>query len=155
MVRTDLNPLMAVQAAFVVPVFLACAWMLFHQPISRRTRGSGMLASVCVTIAVLWLVYAAGFLFVRETTPGSVAAFLRAVVFHNSYIDVLLELVLGFGMILAVLDDLFLEAEEARATRLLDVAAVVGFALLVNLIACLGPAWRAARLQPSTALRYE
>ena len=39
--------------------------------------------------------------------------------------------------------------------RLLDVAAVVGFALLVNLIACLGPAWRAARLQPSTALRYE
>lgn len=36
-----------------------------------------------------------------------------------------------------------------------DVLAVAGFAVAVNLLACLAPAWRAARLDPAMALQYE
>ena len=123
LVPTDLDPLMGLQAAFAIPVFMACAWMLFRKPATRRTRGSRLLATVFLLLAVLWVLYVPGFVLVEVGTPGPMATFLRALTFHNSYIDVLFELLLGFGMIFAILDDAFLEAEEARTARLREVAA--------------------------------
>lgn len=121
---TDLNPLVAWQAGFAVPVFIACGGLLSALPVARRTRGSRLLAMVCFLTAGLWMIYAPAFLSAGPEGESFVPSpFLRWLVGHNSYVDVLFEFLLGFGMILAVLDDVFLEAEEARAARLQGVAA--------------------------------
>ncbi len=120
---TDLNPLMAWQGGLSVPIFLVSAWLLFSITPERRTRGSRLLGWVCVLLAGLWALYIPGFLRsgpeVATTTPGGALGWL---VGHNSYVDTLFEFLLGFGMILAVLDDLSREADEARAARLREVA---------------------------------
>lgn len=121
LVPTDLDPLMALQAVVAVPAFLGCGLLLLRQVPERRTRGSRLLGTVCFLLAGLWLVYAAGFL--RLGAPGPVGSALSLITFHNSYIDLLFEFLLGFGMILAVLDDVFREADAARAARLSEVAA--------------------------------
>ncbi|HEU5218408.1 MAG TPA: ATP-binding protein [Gemmatimonadales bacterium] len=123
LVPTDLDPLMAGQSVIAIPVFLACATLLFRQAPERRTRGSRLLATVCALLAALWLLYFPGFLRLGPSLPPVMGGFLQAVTFHNSYIDLLFEFLLGFGMIMAVLDDVYREAEEARAVRLREVAA--------------------------------
>jgi PAS domain S-box-containing protein len=123
LVPTNLDPLMAVQALIAVPMLVACALLLYRLPPERRTRGSRLLAGVFVTLAVLWLLYVPGFLRVGAETTSALGGLLKALTFHNSYVDVLFEFLLGFAMILAVLDDVFLEADEARAARLAEVRA--------------------------------
>ena len=120
---TDLNPLMAWQGGIAVPLFLASAWLLLSLAPERRTRGSRLMGWVCVLLAGLWALYVPGFLQAgpdATTIPGRA---LRWLVGHNSYVDTLFEFLLGFGMILAVLDDLARDAEEARTARLSEVAA--------------------------------
>ena len=120
---SDLNPLVAWQAGITVPVFLVCGGLLVGMPRDRRTRGSRLLAVVCFLTAMLWLLYTPAFLEAGPDNQPGRLTFLRWIAGHNSYFDMLFEFLLGFGMILAVLDDVFHEAEEARMSRLRDVAA--------------------------------
>jgi len=120
---SDLNPLVAWQAGITVPVFLICGSLLAGLPRERRTRGSMLLSLVCFLVASLWLLYTPAFLEAGPANaPGKLIA-LRWLAGHNSYFDLMFEFLLGFGMVLAVLDDVFHEAEEARTSRLRDVAA--------------------------------
>ena len=120
---SDLNPLVAWQAGITVPVFLVCGGLVAGMPRERRTRGSRMLAAVCFLTALLWLLYTPAFLEAGPDNQPGRLTLLRWVAGHNSYFDMLFEFLLGFGMLLAVLDDVFHEAEEARISRLRDVAA--------------------------------
>ena len=120
---SDLNPLVAWQAGITVPVFLICGGLVAGMPRERRTRGSRVLAAVCFLTAILWMLYTPAFLEAGPDNQPGRLTLLRWVAGHNSYFDMLFEFLLGFGMILAVLDDVFHEAEEARVSRLRDVAA--------------------------------
>ncbi len=120
---TDLDPLMAWQGGIAIPLFLASAWLLFSLAPERRTRGSRLLSWVCVLLAGLWGLYIPGFLHNGPEAATLAGRALQWLVGQNSYVDTLFEFLLGFGMILAVLDDLARDAEEARAARLREVAA--------------------------------
>ncbi|HEV8599388.1 MAG TPA: ATP-binding protein [Gemmatimonadales bacterium] len=118
---TDLNPLMAWQAGIAIPVFLACAWLLRRLPVERKSRGSRALQLVFLALALLWAVYIPAFL---RAGPDSYTPpdFLGWLTRYNSYVDVLFQFLLGFGMILAVLDDFHGEAVAARQARLDELA---------------------------------
>jgi PAS domain S-box-containing protein len=120
---SDLNPLVAWQAGITVPVFLICGGLLAGLPRERHTRGSRLLSLVCFLVALLWLLYTPAFLEAGPANAPGKLPFLRWLAGHNSYFDSMFEFLLGFGMILAVLDDVFHEVEEARSSRLRDVAA--------------------------------
>jgi PAS domain S-box-containing protein len=120
---SDLNPLVAWQAGITVPVFLISGALLAGMPKDRRSRGSRILSVVCFLVALLWLLYTPSFLEAGpDNSPGGLSP-LRWLAGHNSYFDVMFELLLAFGMGLAVLDDVFHEAETERSSRLQDVAA--------------------------------
>src|SRR4026207_1900420 len=59
---TDLNPFMAWQAGFPLPVFLICPCLPTPLPQRRKSRGSGALKLVCLLLAGLWLLYVPAFL---------------------------------------------------------------------------------------------
>jgi PAS domain S-box-containing protein len=118
---TDLNPLMAWQSGIAIPVFLACAWLLQRLPAQRKSRGSRALQLVFLALALLWVLYIPAFL---RAGPDSYTPpdFLGWLTRYNSYVDVLFQFLLGFGMILAVLDDFHGEAVAARQARLDELA---------------------------------
>jgi putative ABC transport system permease protein len=67
----------------------------------------------------------------------------------------LVGLVIGLGASAAVVRLIRSMLYETQPLDLLVFATVCGLLLLVAMAACLGPAWRASRLDPMTALRTE
>ncbi|HEX9936742.1 MAG TPA: GGDEF domain-containing protein [Longimicrobium sp.] len=110
-----LNTVMVFQTPLVVGPFLACAWLLLRLPASRATLGSRTTGAVFVTIAALWVLYAAAFAF--EGVPawrppdGPLFFLLR----YNSFFDLLLQVLLGYGMVVLLLEDVGRENADARS----------------------------------------
>lgn len=109
-----LNGVMLLQAPLVAGAFVFCAWMLLRLPPSRSSFGSRASGSVFVMIAVLWLAYAAAF--AADGTPAlqEPAGALDWLLQYNSYFDLLLQMLLGYGMVVLLLEDAKREADDAR-----------------------------------------
>lgn len=110
-----LNGVMLLQAPLIAGPFVLCAWLLLRLPQSRSTTGSRATGIVFGVIAALWLAYAVAF--ITDGIPALVepAGSLDFLLQYNSYIDLLLQILLGFGMVVVLLEDAKREADDARA----------------------------------------
>jgi len=114
LVETGLSELVVWQAPVAVAVFSACAAVLIRLPPSRQSLGSRATATIFLMLACLWAAYVLAFGMVA-TQPGPAPQIVAVIVGYNSYFDLLLQMLLGYGMVLILLEDSKREADDAHA----------------------------------------
>lgn len=110
-----LNAVMVYQTPLLVAPFLVCGWLLLRFSRSRATLGSRTTGVVFLGVAGLWILYALGFAvegfspFVHPHGP------LHFLLLYNSFFDLILQMLLGYGMVVLLLEDVSREREDARS----------------------------------------
>lgn len=109
----NLNQLVVWQAPVAVVSLGACAALLFTLPPSRRTLGSAVGGGAFATLATLWLLY--GIAFGIASSGSGAQGWVQAVVRFNTYFDLLLNVALGFAMVVLLMEDGKREVDDAQA----------------------------------------
>jgi len=110
-----LNAVMIFQTPLVVGPFVACAWLLLRLPASRSTLGSRTTGVVFVTVAALWILYAVAFAFEGVPAWRPPDGPLYFLLEYNSFFDLLLQVLLGYGMVVLLMEDVGRENADARS----------------------------------------
>ena len=106
----SLNEVVALQGPVAAMVFAVCAWSLLRLPGSRATLGSRATGGFFALLALLWVFYAVTF-----NDPDRLTGVVQFVVRHNSYLDLLLQMLLGYGMVLLLMEDVKRDVDAAHA----------------------------------------
>jgi diguanylate cyclase (GGDEF)-like protein len=109
----DLNQLVVWQAPVAVVALGACSALLFTLPPSRRTLGSAGGGGAFGALATLWLLY--GVSFGIAAGGGPEPAWVTAIVRYNTYLDLLLNIALGFAMVVLLMEDAKREVDDAQS----------------------------------------
>ena len=110
-----LNAVMVFQAPLLVAPFLLCAWLLLRFSKSRATLGSRTTGVVFAAVAALWILYAVGFTVEGFQPWGPPHGPVHFVLQYNSFFDLTLQMLLGYGMVVLLLEDVSRESEDARS----------------------------------------
>lgn len=86
-----------------------CASVLLTMPVPRRSLGARVTGAVFALIAVVWAIYFVGF---SRSLTASLTDF---VVRFNGYVDLMLQMLLGYGMVVMLLEDAKREVDDAHA----------------------------------------
>jgi diguanylate cyclase (GGDEF)-like protein len=113
--RHGLNEMVIWQAAIASPLLCLCAATFLRLPRARRTPGSLATGTSFALLAVLWVAYGAAFGLVVSGIPGRVHDYARALVSFNSYFDLTCNVLLGYAMILLLLEDAKRELDAAQS----------------------------------------
>jgi diguanylate cyclase (GGDEF)-like protein len=111
----SLNQLVVWQAPIAVVSLGACAALLFTLPPSRRTLGSVAGGGAFAALATLWLLYGIAFGLRSAGGPVNTPAWGLALVSFNTYLDLLLNISLGFAMVVLLMEDAKREVDDAQA----------------------------------------
>jgi diguanylate cyclase (GGDEF)-like protein len=109
-----LNVVMAFQTPLLVAPFLLCGWLLLRFSRSHATLGSRTTGVVFLSVAALWILYAIAFAvegFQPWQPPHGPLYYL---LLYNSFCDLILQMLLGYGMVVLLLEDVSRESEDAR-----------------------------------------
>ena len=112
--RHGLTEMVIWQAAIATPVLGICAVSFLRLPRARRTSGSVATGTSFAILALLWFAYAVAFASAVSGATGSFADRARVLVRFNSYYDLACNVLLGYAMILVLLEDAKRELDAAQ-----------------------------------------
>jgi diguanylate cyclase (GGDEF)-like protein len=115
MSHTGLNEMVVWQSVVAVPALGYCALALFRLPGPRRTTGSMATGAGFTLLAALWLMYAITFTAVIDRPPGAASDWVFQFANFNPFFDLTVDLLLGYAMILALMEDAKHEVDDAQA----------------------------------------
>lgn len=95
--------------------YFFCALALLQLPPSRRSLGSRVTGLFFIVFGIVWLGYLLVFLPGLITPLLDIGSWLEQAAYYNAYIDLLLQMLVAFGMILILLEDAKRETEAAHA----------------------------------------
>ncbi len=107
-----LGQLVVWQAPLAVVAMGACAALFFTLPRSRRTLGSLAGGTTFGALAALWLVYGLAFGLSASARPLPLTGLI---VDFNPYFDLMLNIALGFAMVVLLMEDAKREVDDAQA----------------------------------------
>jgi hypothetical protein len=113
--QSGLNEMVIWQSLFAVPMLGYCSAALLMLPHSRRTLGPVVPGDGFLLLAGLWLIYGGAFAIAigQGVTPLARAA--ATFVQFNPYFDLLLDVLLGYGMVVMLMEDAKREVSDAQA----------------------------------------
>lgn len=111
----SLSAIVMWQAPFAIAAFGVCAWYLVRLPRSRRSLGPRATAICFALLAALWTLYLFAFGLVEPLSRSGLGPVLRFVLRFNSYMDLLLHMMLGYGMVVLLLEERKREVDGAHA----------------------------------------
>jgi diguanylate cyclase (GGDEF)-like protein len=113
--RSGLNEMVIWQSIVAVPILGYCGSSLLWLPSSRRTLGSVVTGTGFSALAALWLVYGGAFALALAGSDAPINRFATTFVGYNSYFDLLLDILLGYGMVVLLMEDAKREVSDAQA----------------------------------------
>ena len=103
------------QSAIAFPVFGYCAWTMLSLPRPRRTVGTTATGVAFGLLGILWCVYGAVFLVVLLGAPTLFVDAALWISAFNSYLDLSFNVLLGYSMILLLMEDAKREVDDAQS----------------------------------------
>ena len=114
-VSNGLNRIVVWQSPLTVLGMTYCAYLLLTLSPDRRSLGSRITGTCFALIAVLWTLYIFAFNSPRFMLPGIPRSSLQVVVMYNTYLDLLLQVILGYAMVVLLMEDAKRDVDTAHS----------------------------------------